>query len=292
MTTPSKSPSAPHRPLVYEGATFALLTQHGKERVIAPILGEALRVGVELAVGFDTDTLGTFTRDIARPGSQLDAARRKAQKGMELRSAPYGLASEGAIGSHPFGLVSWDVEIVILIDSIRGLEIVGGAQGPARHLHEYVSTPEALETFAERADFPTHGLVVRADGPDDSRIWKGLDDRAALHTAFAEALEQSHTGKVFIESDLRAHRNPTRMALIGQATNDLVQRIQSLCPRCFSPGFWIVERITGLPCRECGSPTNEARGERWACVTGDHEELRNVETERVGEPRWCNACNP
>jgi len=279
-------------PSAYEGATFSLLTQHGKERVIGPLFRDSLGVEVGLAEGFDTDSLGTFTRDIARSGSQVDAARTKARKGIEILATSYGLASEGALGPGPFGLVPWDVELVILIDSARDLEIVGRAQGPAHHLHDHVSTQEALATFAERAGFPEHGLVVRAEGPDDPRIWKGLNDLAALAAAFAEALAQSKTGTVFVENDLRAHMNPTRMALIGQATQDLILRMKSLCPRCQTPGFWVVERIAGLPCADCDSPTNKARAGRWACVTGDHEEVRELDTTRFADPQWCNWCNP
>jgi len=97
---------------------------------------------------------------------------------MEILGASYGIASEGSFGPDPFGLFPWDVEFVILIDRVRGIELVGRAQGPGRHLHDLVSTQEALEAFAERAGFPEHGLVVRADGPDDSPIWKGLKGTA------------------------------------------------------------------------------------------------------------------
>jgi len=157
-------------PLDYAGRRFSLLTQHGKERVIGPLVRESLGVEVELAVGFDTDTLGTFTREVVRPGTQLDAARKKAQKGMEILGASYGIASEGSFGPDPFGLFPWGLELVILIDRARGIEVVGRARGPGRHLHDHVSTPEALDAFAERAGFPEHGLVVRADGPDDPHI--------------------------------------------------------------------------------------------------------------------------
>jgi len=279
-------------PLDYAGRRFSLLTQHGKERVIGPLFRESLGVEVELALGFDTDTLGTFTREVARPGSQLDAARKKAQQGMEILGTSYGIASEGSFGPDPFGLFPWDVELVMLIDRTRGIEVVGVARGPGRHLHDHIATPEALEAFAERAGFPEHGLVVRADGPDDPHLWKGLEDRATLGTAFAEALARSKTGKVFVESELRAHLNPTRMALIGQATQDLIHRMTSMCPRCQAPGFWVVERIAGRPCRDCDAPTNEARAERWACVAGDHAEVRDLETARLADPRWCNECNP
>ena len=46
----------------YAGERIALLTQHGKERVIAPRIEPALGCVVEHVTGFDTDTLGTFTR--------------------------------------------------------------------------------------------------------------------------------------------------------------------------------------------------------------------------------------
>ena len=277
---------------MYEGLKFALLTQHGKERVIGTLFRESLGVEVELALGFDTDLLGTFTGEIARPGGQIDAARKKARKGMEILGSSYGLASEGAFGPDPFGLTPWNVELVILLDGARGLEIVGHAQGPGQHLHDAVSTPQALEAFAKRAGFPEHGLVVRAEGTDEPCLWKGLRDRAALAEAFEQTFAQSKTGTVCVESDLRAHMNPTRMALIGQATQDLIRRMKSLCPRCQSPGFGVIERIAGLACHDCGSPTNEAPAERWACVAGDHAEVRNLNTERFADPRWCNACNP
>ncbi|HSM26634.1 MAG TPA: hypothetical protein VK855_00855, partial [Thioalkalivibrio sp.] len=56
------------------GRTLVLLTRHGKERVIAPMLESALGCRVDLVDGFDTDQLGTFTREIPRAGTQLEAA--------------------------------------------------------------------------------------------------------------------------------------------------------------------------------------------------------------------------
>ena len=66
----------------YAGQRIALLTQHGKEQVITPVLDPALACRIERVEGFDTDQLGTFTRDMPRFGTQLDAARRKARIGM------------------------------------------------------------------------------------------------------------------------------------------------------------------------------------------------------------------
>ncbi len=276
----------------YLGMRLSLVTQHGKERIMAPLFAECFGAKLERATGFDTDSLGTFTREIERQGDQLEAARRKAQKGMELLDVTCGVGSEGAFGPSPFGFFPWNVELVVLVDRVRGIEIVGLAQGAAHHLHEQVATRDALDSFARSAAFPEHGLVVRPDGENDPRIRKGLVEWPLLHAAFDEALAQSRSGAVFVESDLRAHMNPTRMEMIRRATANLIERMRSECPRCGTPGFWIVERIAGLPCRDCDLPTDEARAERWSCLAADHIEIRDVSAGRLADPKRCGTCNP
>jgi len=276
----------------YCGRRISLLTQHGKEQVIAPIFSDSLGAQIELATGFDTDSLGTFTRDVARQGNQLEAARKKALKGMDLLGIERGVASEGSFGPGPFGFFPSNLELVILVDRVLGLEIVGRAEGAPHSFHERLGTYDALVAFAERASFPAHGLVVRPDTDGDPRIRKGISDWSALRAAFDEAIAEASTSVVFVESDLRAHMNPTRMEVIRRATHNLVTRIQSKCPRCASPGFWAVERIAGLPCRDCESPTDETRAVRWGCVLGDHFETRDVATGRFADPYRCSLCNP
>ena len=63
------------KPSIYQGLPVALLTQHGKQELIRPILEVALGCRLVHTDGYDTDLLGTFTRDVARPGSQLEACR-------------------------------------------------------------------------------------------------------------------------------------------------------------------------------------------------------------------------
>lgn len=276
----------------YRGTRVSLLTQHGKEQVMAPLLSEALGAEVELATGFDTDTLGTFTREIPRPGLQLATARAKAEKGMEILGLDCGLASEGAFGPDPYGLFVQNLELVVWVDRSRGIEVVGRAQAPGHHLHARVTDRAALDAFAHKAGFPTHGLVVRPDHEDDPRMAKGLTTPGALHQAFDEALAASHSRAVWVESDLRAHMNPTRMGVIRAATADLVARLQSHCPKCDLPGFWKVERLPGRPCSVCGSPTAVARAERWACATGAHSETRDLDVGVLADPSRCDLCNP
>lgn len=275
------------------GRTVALLTRHGKERVIAPTLEPVLGCRIEVIDSFDTDQLGTFTREIPRAGTQLEAARRKARIGMELSRASIGLASEGAFGPDPgIGLIPWNVEYLILIDDVRGLELVGRAQGPARQAHRGVPDWDALLAFAEEIGFPDHHLVLRPDNEHDPRMQKGVGDFDTLERSFRWARELSASGQVFVETDLRAHCNPTRMEMIARAAEDLLARLNSACPACGAPGFWLVERVPGLPCGDCGAPTRQARAEVHGCIQCPHREIRPTDPGRYADPEVCDWCNP
>ncbi|MDP2269515.1 MAG: hypothetical protein Q8N23_10505 [Archangium sp.] len=259
---------------------------------MAPLFADALDVRLELATGFDTDTFGSFSREVVRQGNQLEAARNKAKKGMELLALDFGIASEGSFHPGAFGLFASNLEVVVLVDRLQGLEIVGQAEGPSHHFHERLTTRDDLEVFARKAGFPTHGLIVRPEHDYDPRVHKGLTDWPALHAAFGEARAQSRSSVVCVESDLRAHMNPTRMGTIRRATQNLIGRIQSTCALCGRPGYWAVERVVGLPCRDCRAPTGEAQAERWACVAGDHFEIRDLNAGRFADPARCPSCNP
>jgi len=280
-------------PSPYSGQRVALLTQHGKERAVAPVLDTALGCRVERIGGYDTDQLGTFTRDIRRAGTQLEAARRKARIGMELAGLPIGLASEGSFGPDPMvGMFPWNVEVLIFIDNEQGLEIVGLAQGKANHAHLLTGEWAAAEAFARQAEFPTHRLVVRPEGENDLRIRKGIASWADLEAAFAWAQTQSADRLVFLETDPRAHANPTRMEMIRLAAEDLLKKLLSPCPDCGAPGFWLVERVGGLPCADCGAPTHETCAEVHGCVKCSHRLTRERTELRYADPGRCDYCNP
>ena len=145
---------------VYQGREVAFLTQHGKEQVVAPILESQLGCIVEHVTGFDTDQLGTFTRNVPRPGTQLEAARLKARKGIALSGLSVGVASEGSFGPDPFsGMLSWNAEMLVWIDDQLGLEVVGIAQGAARSGHLQTSDWDAVEAFAV-----SEGFSAASDG--------------------------------------------------------------------------------------------------------------------------------
>ena len=277
----------------YCGQRVALLTQHGKEALLGPILRQALGCKVERIAGCDTDMLGTFTRDIPRDGSQLDAARRKARIATELGQCRLGLASEGAFGPDPqTGLFPWNTEMVVWLDSDSGLELVGFALGPARSAQDKVKDWTAMRDVAARAGFPEHHLVVRPNHENDPRMRKGIADWSALQEAFNTAVACSDQGIVFVENDLRAHCNPTRQVLIRQAGEDLVEKMRSACPRCRLPGFWVTGHVGGLPCQWCLQPTREVVAEVWSCTHCECREERKRSGMTFADPARCEQCNP
>ncbi len=275
------------------GEMVALLTQHGKERIIAPVLEPGLDCRIHHVTGFDTDQLGTFTRDTPRPGTQLDAARRKARTGMALSGLSLGMASEGSFGPDPYtGMFPWNLELLVWIDDRLGIEVVGMAQGAARSGHVLTGDWADIESFAVREDFPDHHVVLRPQSQDDPRIQKGIADWQRLRSSFAECLAQSNNQRVFAETDLRAFANPTRMQRIEEAARDLLQRLQSGCPACGSPGYWPTERQPGLPCADCGLPTTVYRSEAWTCVRCDHRSVKARTDRALAAPGECGRCNP
>jgi len=269
------------------------LTQHGKESLVAPVLEARTQRRVELVSGFDTDLLGTFGRDIARPGTQIEAARRKARIGMDLGQCPRGIASEGAFVQDPYtGMIPWNVEVIVYIDDEAGVEVIGVAQGAAMNAQVLASDPESLQSFATEAAFPAHHVMLRPDSAEDTRIWKGISDWDALHSAFHQAKAISSNGKVFVESDLRAFCNPTRQNLIRSAAEDLARKLDSECPQCNAPGYWTTDHIAGLPCRQCLTPTRVPIAQVWSCKKCGRREERRLPTDAFADPSKCDFCNP
>lgn len=277
----------------YLGSKVAFLTQHGKQQLVRNRLEQALGCQLVHTQDYDTDLLGTFTSDVDRQGSQLDAARAKAAIGMRLTGLRIGMASEGVFGPDPFvGFTPWNSEVVLWVDQQLGIEVQGFAHGPAQSLQRTITTLDELQSFLIEANFPSHHLNLRPELTTRIEWQKGICDEQALTQAFHLAQSQSAGSGVVIENDLRAFSNPTRQALILQATDDLIQKLRSACPQCAKPGFSLKQNISGLPCRVCARPTQLPIGEVWQCVPCNHEEQRLVDATVLADPARCNHCNP
>lgn len=270
---------------------------HGKERAIAPLLARFFGVRVVVPAWLDTDRFGTFSRDVARVGTPLDAARAKIRAGFELLpQARLGLASEGSFGPHPqVPFVGWGSEQVVLIDRITGLELVGRHEAPARHFaHAQVDNVDAALAFAARVGFPRQGVIVMGvEGGQPSpavALEKEATDLASLDAAVRRALAAGN-GAASLETDMRAHRNPQRMRCIRRATLDLLRAWRSRCPACARPGFVVTARLPGRPCGWCGTPTGQVLADERRCAGCGHLE-RQARDDGPADPAHCDACNP
>ncbi len=283
--------------LPYQETPAVLATMHGKERVIVPILEQSLGLRVAVAAGLDTDRFGTFSGEIARTGSQLEAARAKISAAFDADPiARVGVASEGSFGPHPLiPFAPFGLELVVLIDRVSGLEVIGRDGSPETNFrHKVVSHCDEAMAFAERCGFPGHGMIVIGciDGQPAPAcaLIKDITDAAGLQVAVRKTL--AACGSAFIETDMRAHRNPTRMVAIERATRDLARRFISQCPACNFRGFDVTERVAGLPCEWCDGPTNAIRHHVLQCHACGHREERPATTSETADPGQCDFCNP
>jgi hypothetical protein len=277
----------------FAGRRAALLTKHKKEEVIKPVLEKGVGCQLIVETNYDTDQLGTFTREVARLGSQLEAARSKAQKGMDLKETDLGVASEGSFGSYPgIPFLPVNREIVLLIDAEEKLEICGECLNSKTNFASVlVENFKQAEEFASKVMFPSHFLVLRPDDEEHPAVIKGINEWEWLREAVSLALAKSVTGKVFLETDMRAYANPTRMQNIKKATEDLVAKINHCCPHCQTPGFVAVESKKGLPCEYCALPTREVTAFIFACQKCGCREERSA-PGKVAPAARCDYCNP
>jgi len=281
----------------FTGRVAVIATRHRKERVIAPRLESALGIQTQVLPHFNTDRFGTFTRDVKRPANQLATARLKAQSALELTGGALAIASEGSFGPHPqIPFVPCDRELVLLLDLDHDLEIVGQAiSTDTNYRSQTIRSVDDALAFAQSVGFPEHGLVVMptAEGSSSDAIAKGITTESALIAAVETALNSDSTRTAHIETDMRAHFNPTRMKVIAEATEDLVRTIAQCCPNCDCPGFAIARRNPGLPCAWCGTPTLLTLSVTYRCQRCKFETTDKFpEGQPTADPGNCPYCNP
>lgn len=281
---------------LYHGDRAVIATMHAKEKVIVPIAERFLGLRIEVTTKLDTDAFGTFSRDVERTGSQLDAARAKIQAAFTERpNARVGLASEGSFGPHPvLPFCPLEREIVVLFDRETDFELVGyHATSHTNYAHAMITEIERGLAFAAKVGFPDHGVIVtgcRDEKPaHDIALIKNAETWSELTRALNDVIAKS--GTAFAETDMRAHRNPRRMRAIKRATIDLARRARSLCPECGRPGYAVTERLSGLPCSWCKGPTMSSKADVLTCVGCGFRIERAVKAV-AADPAHCSECNP
>lgn len=272
-----------------------LTTQHKKSMALEPpfrkILGASL-----IENNLDTDQLGTFTGEIERKDTMLETAKKKCEWGLKFKNAEYALASEGSFGPHPFiPFLASDKEILYFIDKKRDFQLyITELFTETNYRMAELSCMNEVLAFAEKALFPSHALILRPFPLEiKAPIFKGLQTKEELEVAFLTAIRASPIAKIWVETDMRASFNPTRMKMIGSLGEKLADRLSCLCPECSSPGWGMVDIEAGLQCCSCGTPTDLIKSEIFGCTKCEYrEQVLPRHGKEKADPGQCPYCNP
>jgi len=280
----------------YFGRKTCLATKHGKEKVVARPFRHALGVEIMVPADLDTDSLGTFSNEIPRLGKPLDVCFQKARMGMAAAGLPFGIANEGSFGPHPsMPFIASDYEIIAFVDDERGFSIHETLFSlKTNYAHREVCGPVELDEWLQAVKFPSHGLIVqpKSDNPQITAE-KGIVSLAHLRAAIARATARSERATALVATDMRAHFNPTRMALIRRLAFRMARRLATPCPSCQAPGWGMTGQSKGLPCKECGMPTEMILSEIFTCTACTHREERpRLDGLREAPIDRCPCCNP
>ena len=274
---------------------FVFATNHGKAAAATEPFKRHLNASVsELQI--DSDSLGTFSGEIPRTGSMIDALRGKVRLARAATDAQRILVSEGSFGAFGgIGALAHGIEMLMLYDSHTGVEIIEEhVTTNTNYATRTLSTPEELHAFLKHISFGKHAVVLIPEAAAaDAHIWKGLTTISEAEAAFAVCQKNSPTNTVMAMSDMRAHHNPTRMKAIAECCELLAQRLATPCPRCCSGGFGLLEARPGLPCIECGTPTQRTRTEVHGCrFCGKTVSKSRSDGIAYADPSECPHCNP
>lgn len=258
-----------------------LCSKHEKAKVIAPYLSK-LGFTLQETKDFDTDTLGTFSGEIERTLTPLEAALRKAKEACQLSGADYGMGSEGSFGGGPMpGIVNWNEEILCFYQASTERTIFAKAANATHVQNLDADSYDDLRLALK--EHPGQHWILR----EDQQLLKGLseDDLLKLHS------EDKLLFPLTLEPDLRAMHCPERQTIIAKAAEDLVERLQALCPQCEAPDFVIKEAKDGLACGLCSLPTKQIKEYVKICSECEFREVIPSEKSQ-GDPTFCDYCNP
>lgn len=270
----------------FQDKTFALLTLHGKEQSIAPVLWEKLNVTIVHTDAYDTDSLGTFSGETERTLAPVDCAKKKAELACSLTGVPIGLGSEGSFSPGHFGLMTFNEELLACVNTEDHWAVVGRSYQPCSVREQQCQNADELAVFISNTPL-NQGLILKAQG----HLGKGLVGSPAIYEQLYQWFGNTLPWPMTISYDLRAHHCPERRERIAKAAENLAERLLSVCPNCDRPGFWPDQLRFGLPCQWCGTPTNAILQRIALCQYCNYQQLFDVE-EEFAEPSYCPRCNP
>lgn len=280
----------------YQDACFIMPTKHAKSLALIEPFQEIIRASV-IEHFIDTDVWGTFSGEVERKVSALECARQKCEFVIDRlgNKVDYIIASEGSFGPHPFlPFVASGQEILYFIDLKRGFHFhLLHLSQKTNYNVKQIKNFEELDLFCEQALFPSHAIILRSSQSKNAKILKGIIDNEALYDAFDKLIKKSPDGKVWIQTDMRANFNPTRMQSIKEAAYNFARRLNCSCPSCGVPGWGEIDSKNGLACELCNQPTSMIIHKINGCVSCDYKEYQERDDGlKKASAMFCNYCNP
>ncbi len=278
---------------MFKGRTLLIVTKHKKEKVMAPILEKELGVICITTENFNTDDFGTFSGEIERKYDPITTVRNKCLKAMQLFNCDLAVASEGSFGQHPeIFFAPSDDELLIFIDKKNNIEILARELSTNTNFKgSEIDSEIDLIKFANDAKFPSHALILRKSKVSNVDVFKGITTTLKLKKYFKILMDKY--GNVYIETDMRAMYNPTRMKVIESTTKKLLKKIKSQCPSCKAPGYSVIDAKPGLLCKNCGAPTRSILLHIFSCQTCNFSQEKLYPHSKTSEdPMYCDFCNP
>ncbi|WP_371193064.1 DUF6671 family protein [Glaciecola sp. SC05] len=263
---------------------IALLTKHGKQDILQPILASEFNTSIIHTDSFDTDSLGTFDRRVERTLSPVGAALKKAYLACELTGSSQGIGSEGSFNSFITG-ATVNKEVLAFVDLKLNLEVIGFAEQfiglQTLDAKNEVELGEKMQPFIERFGHAQKWMLYQNES------WqKGL--------AFSDLLPLIQRWPCTIEPDFRAMNCPPRQQTIEMAARNLIECLKSHCPKCDAVNFvkkYDAESVQYLRCEFCASNTSKLAPAKVKCDNCGHIE-HDSNAPETASMMYCMSCNP
>jgi hypothetical protein len=282
---------------MYANRKAVLATQHAKERIFKRPVWHGLGIKLITPETIDTDQLGTFSGEIPRRGTMKETVLAKAKLGMELTQQTLAFANEGSFSPHPQApFVSCNIELGVFVDQEQQIEVYEQIMTTKTNHAQFEISNKLSETelalFLKKIGFPQHAVIVKSKTNNDTLIYKGIQNYNKLLNTVTACRTQAIDGNVQLETDMRAHLNPTRQRALRKLAFKLVRRLRTTCPACSTVGWGLVDIVRGLPCNECEMPTLLVRQEVFGCVKCPHRLIEDILSQKYADPQFCDYCNP
>ena len=271
---------------------FGLLTLHGKEKLIAPLLAQHLKASLELTQAFDTDSLGMFSGEVERQLTPKECALKKAVLASKLTGLTLGLGSEGSFGPSPYGFGVFNHELITCYNQERDWSVTGHYHDFSSARSDVIEDIKTLEEFLIKTP-PDQALILKSSTQLEKGIYGADNIREIVKKWFGKLSSQNGNlyEPISVSYDLRAHHCPERRIHISKACENLIARLKSICPECKTPGFWPDKTIPGLTCCVCGAVTQCIKARIAICASCHYSETSAV-IDTFAKQEFCNYCNP